>query len=224
MKAPRRRCRFELLLRLEDEDGRLVPPGAFLPAAERYNLAAGIDRWVVRTGLRWLADHLERGGELERCFINLSGQSLGNEHFLEFVTDQIAKTGVPPTSICFEITETTAIANMRHATAFMAALRRLGCRFALDDFGSGLSSFAYLRTLPVDYLKIDGLFVRDMIDNPIDVVVVRSINEIGRVMNKRTIAESVESEALVEKLRAIGVDYSQGYATGAPAPLEDYRR
>ena len=207
----------ELLLRLRDEDGALVPPGAFLPAAERYNLAVSIDRWVIRQAFHWIATSTTAP---DRCFINLSGQSLGDEGFLELVIGEFESSAVSPTRICFEVTETAAIANLRNATAFMSALRRLGCQFALDDFGSGLSSFAYLRTLPVDYLKIDGLFVRDMVDNPIDVAVVQSINQIGRVMNKQTIAESAESDAIIEKLRELDVDFTQGYATGEPRPLQ----
>ena len=207
----------ELPLRLQDESGALVPPGAFLPAAERYNLAVSIDRWVIHRAFQWLA---ETPVVLERCFINLSGQSLGDEGFLDLVIEELDRSGVPASRICFEITETAAIANLRNATAFMTALRSLGCRFALDDFGSGLSSFAYLRTLPVDYLKIDGLFVRDMVDNPIDVAVVQSINQIGQMMNKQTIAESAENDAILEKLRELKIDFSQGYATGEPRPLE----
>lgn len=211
---------YELLLRMEDEHGHIVPPGAFLPAAERYNLATKLDRWVVQTALRWLTQHQDHLADLYQCSINLSGHSLGDEDFLAFVTRQFRETDVPPDKLCFEVTETAAIANLVSATRFIRSLKELGCRFSLDDFGSGLSSFAYLKNLPVDVLKIDGMFVKDIVSDPIDLAMVRSINEIGQVMGKKTIAEFVEDEGILEKLRETGVDYAQGFCVGVPYPID----
>jgi diguanylate cyclase (GGDEF)-like protein len=208
--------RYELLLRMRDENGRIVQPGTFLPAAERYGLSEKIDRWVVREAFRELGKDEERLENLVFCSINLSGMSLSDESFLEFVIAQFAENGVQPEKICFEITETAAIANLSGATCFIEALGRLGCRFALDDFGSGLSSFAYLKRLAVDFLKIDGIFVKDIVDDSVDRELVRSINQIGHVMGKKTIAEFVESEAILSILRDMGVDYAQGYVFGKP--------
>lgn len=212
---------YELLIRMEDEAGQIIAPGAFLPAAERYNLAPKLDRWVIDTALTWFATHPQQLERLYLCSINLSGQSLGDQDFLQFVIDKFGEGQVPPEKICFEITETATIANLSSATDFIAALKKLGCYFALDDFGSGLSSFAYLKNLAVDFLKIDGMFVKDIIDDPTDLAVVISINEIGRAMGKKTIAEFVENEAILEKLREIGVDYAQGYGIGRPMPLTE---
>jgi diguanylate cyclase (GGDEF)-like protein/PAS domain S-box-containing protein len=210
---------YELLLRMRDEDGNIVLPDAFLPAAERYNLSVRLDRWVVREAFRLLTSDPDHLDALFLCSINLSGVSLADEDFLIFVTTELASTGLPPGKVCFEITETAAIANLSGAMRFIEVLRRVGCRFALDDFGSGLSSFAYLKSLPVDFLKIDGLFVKDIIEDPIDRELVRSINEIGHVMGKRTIAEFVESSEILAALGEIGVDYAQGYELGKPSLL-----
>ncbi len=163
-------------------------------------------------------------GQLESlvfCAINLSGQSLGDEEFLTFMVGQFEKADIPPEKICFEITETAAIANLTTATRFMSNLKELGCQFALDDFGSGLSSFAYLKNLPVDLLKIDGMFVRDIADDPINFAMVKSINEIGQAMGIKTIAEFVENDVIFEMLRELGVDYAQGYGIGRPCPLDE---
>lgn len=214
---------YELLLRMEDEAGRIVPPSAFLAAAERYSLSAKLDRWVIGTAFRWLTRHPRHLECLYLCSINLSGLSLGDKEFLKFIVQELDATKIPPEKVCFEITETAAIANLENATRFIKALKEKGCRFALDDFGSGLSSFAYLKNLPVDFLKIDGVFVRDIVDDPIAFAMVRSINEIGRVMGKRTIAEFVENDAILEKLREIGVDYAQGYGICRPQPLAEMR-
>jgi diguanylate cyclase (GGDEF)-like protein/PAS domain S-box-containing protein len=210
---------FELLLRMLDEDGGSVAPGVFLPAAERYNLITHLDRWVVSRALAQLAADRSMLDSLFQCSINLSGHSLANDDFLAFVQEQFTRTGVPGDRICFEITETAAIANLSRAQEFMNTLKALGCSFALDDFGSGLSSFAYLKALPVDYLKIDGAFVKDIVDDPIDFAMVKSINEVGHVMGKRTIAEFVENEAVLARLQALGVDYAQGYGIGRPQPF-----
>lgn len=212
---------YELLLRLQDKRGYLVPPGAFLPAAERYNLATKIDCWVIERALKWLACHPSHLKRLYLCAINLSGQSLDNEDFLKFIHRCFDKTGVPPEKICFEITETAAIANLTKASHFMTTLEGWGCRFALDDFGSGLSSFAYLKNLPVDFLKIDGAFIKNIVANPIDQAMVNSINEIGHVMGKQTIAECVENESILKVLRDIGINYVQGYGIGQPRSIED---
>ncbi|MHB9100819.1 MAG: EAL domain-containing protein [Sulfuricella sp.] len=216
--APEQEQHFEILLRMRDEDNRLIPPGAFIPAAERYNMMVEIDRWVIRNALNWLIANAERP---VICAINLSGQSVNDDRFLAFLIDQIRGTGVPPHKVCFEITETAAISNLAKASNFIKTVKSLGCSFSLDDFGSGMSSFSYLKNLPVDYLKIDGSFVRDMINDPIDCAMVESINHIGHVLGIKTIAEFVENQDILEKLRAIGVDYAQGYGIVKPCPLED---
>jgi len=211
---------YEVLLRMRGEAGELILPQAFLPAAERYGLAPRVDRWVVSAALQCLAADAHRLESLRLCSINLSGHSLGDEGFLAFVVQQLAQSGVPPEKVCFEITETLAIANLTNATQFIRALKAEGCRFALDDFGSGLSSFAYLQNLPVDYLKIDGHFVRRVAGGGVGYAFVKSINEIGHVMGKKTIAEFVEDAATLERLREIGVDYAQGFLFGHPGPPE----
>ena len=211
----------ELLLRMKDEEGQIVRPNAFLPAAERYNLSTKIDRWVVGSALDWFTHHPAHKQSLYLSSINLSGHSLGDEEFLDFVMQQLDTTDFPPEKLCFEITETAAIANLSSATRFIKALKERGCWFALDDFGSGLSSFAYLKNLPVDFLKIDGAFVKDIVDDPIDFAMVKSINEIGHVMGKRTIAEFVENDAISLRLAELGVDYAQGYGIGRPQPIEE---
>jgi EAL domain-containing protein (putative c-di-GMP-specific phosphodiesterase class I) len=210
---------YELLLRMTDDAGRVISPSVFLPAAERYNLAPRLDRWVVSTALNWLASQPEHLDRLHLCGINLSGLTLGDPEFLPYLIELFRSGPVPPEKICFEVTETAAIANLSNAMAFFNAVRALGCRFALDDFGSGLSSFAYLKNLPVDYIKIDGMFVRDILNDPIDLAMVRSIHEIARVMGKRTIAEFVEQDAIRDRLSEIGVDFVQGAAIGAAEPL-----
>ena len=211
---------FELLVRMIDERGDIVPPMAFIPAAERYNMMSQIDRWVTHTALTTMA--ARRGGtrEGETCIINLSGASIGDERFLDFIRAELARTAAPKDSVCFEVTETAAIANLAKATRFITELKALGCLFSLDDFGSGMSSFGYLKHLPVDFLKIDGSFVRDMLSDPIDNAMVEAINQIGHVMGKRTIAEYVEHEGILERLREIGVDYAQGFGIAVPKPFE----
>lgn len=208
----------EILLRMVDDQGLLVPPGNFLPAAERYNLMPRIDRWVIEQALHWLVDHPE---EAICGAINLSGQSLSDDRFLDYVLEQLAHTGIAPGRVCFEITETAAISNLTKAIRFIGALRAQGCRFSLDDFGSGLSSFGYLKNLPVDFLKIDGGFIRNMARNPIDLAMVTAINNIGHVMGLATIAEFVESEEVRQLLAAQGVDFGQGFGLARPMPLED---
>ncbi len=210
---------YELLLRLEDEQGELVLPSVFLSAAERYNLAIKIDYWVIQTAFELFHRHPAHLEQLSICFINLSGHSIGDEAFLAFIFDQLEKNSIPPDCICFEITETAAVANLSSATRFINALKEHGCRFALDDFGSGLSSFTYLKNLPVDFLKIDGTFIRGILDEPIDLAMVKSISEIGQVMGKQIIAEGVEEERILQKLRTLDIDYAQGYGITRPQPM-----
>lgn len=210
---------YELLLRLQDVTGRIVSPGAFLLAAERYDLMERIDAWVVTHALEWLAAHPQQLERLSLCAINLSGQSLGSQKFLTAVTQSLKDNNVPPEKLCFEITETLAIRNHEGAMRLIRYMKGLGCRFALDDFGTGLSSFDYLKRLPVDYVKIDGLFVKDVAKNPSDLVLVKSINDVAHALGKQTIAEFVETQAALTKLRQIGVDYAQGFGLHRPQPL-----
>ena len=222
IKAPRGRVTHrELLVRMLDERGEIVPPMTFIPAAERYGLMPSIDRWVLRNALAIIARQRfdERGEAADIFSINLSGSSIGDESFLDFIREQFTHFDVPCQCICFEITETAAIARLDKATHFIQELRALGCLFSLDDFGAGMSSFAYLKHLPVDYLKIDGGFVKDMADDPIDRAMVEAINNVGHVMGKKTIAEFVDSERVSALLRDIGVDYAQGYGVAKPRPF-----
>lgn len=214
------RHHFEVLLRMLDHSGSVISPGVFLPAAERFNLANEIDRWVITHTLACLSAHPEVIPSLELCSINLSGHSLGDAEFLPFIVDALERSALPMNCICFEVTETATIANIKSALTFINTLKKLGCQFALDDFGSGLSSFGYLKTLPVDYLKIDGVFVSDILRNPIDLAMVRSINDIGQLMGVKTIAEFVENKETEYKLQELGIDYVQGYHIAKPQPLE----
>jgi EAL domain-containing protein (putative c-di-GMP-specific phosphodiesterase class I) len=211
----------EILVRLLDERGELVPPMAFIPAAERYNLMPAIDRWVIRSAFETISREQAEGGTIfEICAINISGGSIGDEGFLGYVREQFAHfPAVPPQSICFEITETAAIARLDKATHFIDELKSLGCRFSLDDFGAGMSSFAYLKHLPVDFLKIDGGFVKNMADDPIDRAMVEAINSVGHITGKQTIAEFVDGERVIALLREIGVDFAQGYGVAKPRPF-----
>ena len=215
---------YELLMRMHGKDGEVIPPGAFLPAAERFGLSAKIDHWVVSSAFTWLATHPAKQKKLELCAINLSGQTLGNDDFMKYLIDKLDENLVDPNKICFEITETSAIANLSHAIRFIKKIREKGCRFALDDFGSGVSSFGYLKNLPVDFLKIDGAFVRDIKTDRIDRAMVKSINEIGQIMGKKTIAEFVENDAILQELKKIGVDYAQGYGIAKPRALRYTKR
>jgi diguanylate cyclase (GGDEF)-like protein len=214
---------FEILLRLEDEKGAIVGPGAFIPPAERYNLMPAIDRWVIENTFKLLSRHLPgRAATNYMAAINLSGQSLADEELVEFIESRMRKYDIRPESICFEITETSAIGNLELATALVSRLRSMGCSLSLDDFGTGLSIFSYLKQLPVNYLKIDGSFVRQILEDRISHAMVSSINQIGHVMGLKTIAEFVENNAIREQLKLIGVDYVQGYAIGEPRPLEPF--
>ncbi|MBV4503446.1 EAL domain-containing protein [Pseudomonas sp. BW13M1] len=209
---------IEILLRLHDESGRTILPDSFIPAAERYGLMTALDRWVVRSVFQVIRQCLDEGreGPLAMCAINLSGSSIGDDKFLEYLQRLFGEFDIPPRLICFEITETSAIANLGSAIRFINELKGLGCRFSLDDFCAGMSSFAYLKHLPVDFLKIDGSFVKDMLDDPINRAMVEVINHIGHVMGKRTIAEFVETPLIEQALQEIGVDYAQGYLIERP--------
>jgi diguanylate cyclase (GGDEF)-like protein/PAS domain S-box-containing protein len=214
---------FEVLLRLIDEDGSIITPGQFFPAAERYGLMPTIDRWVIQHLL--LSD---RSGQLQaemarlsatHCAINLSGASLNDDKFLGFLEDTLRQTTLAGKALCFEITETVAVSNFGRIREVMQAFKQFGCQFALDDFGSGMSSFSYLKHLPVDFLKIDGSLVRNIVEDAADFAMVEAINRIGGALGLKTIAEFVETEASLQRLREIGVDYAQGYAIHRPQPL-----
>ncbi|MDE2304179.1 MAG: EAL domain-containing protein [Gammaproteobacteria bacterium] len=207
---------YELLLRMRDENGKIVTPDNFMTAAEHYGITPNIDRWVVENAFRWLVSDADEREKLAMCSINLSGLSLGDDKFLPYVIDQLTRSGLDATKICFEITETAAIASFSQANRFIQALKELGCKFALDDFGSGLSSFGYLKHFPVDFLKIDGSFVKEILHDPIDREMVRSINEIGHLTGKQTIAEFAENAEIINMLRTLGVDYAQGYGISQP--------
>jgi diguanylate cyclase (GGDEF)-like protein len=212
----------EILVRLIDDDGTIIAPGAFLPAAEKYNLLTSIDRWVIAHSLAWLAENTNNDTALINLSINLSGQTLGNPDMLKFIIDKMEETGAAPEQIIFEVTETSAITNITSATSFMLTLRGYGCRFSLDDFGSGLSSFTYLKKLPVEFLKIDGIFVRDILSDPVDFAMVKAISELGQLLGKEIIAEFVETRELADELRKMGVNYMQGHAYGKPQPLNNF--
>jgi len=222
----------EVLIRIETGKGDLILPGAFIPAAERYDMMQEIDRWVIHAvcrhvkqmrdslppALHYLASHRSAPALYS---INLSGRSLGDDSLHDYIVAQFVAFEIAPEQICFEITETAAISNLPKAQTFMTALKTLGCRFSLDDFGSGLSSFGYLKALPVDYLKIDGIFIRDITANAINCALVKAINEVGHVMGIQTVAEYVEDEATLALVRELGVDFAQGHAVGKLRPLAE---
>lgn len=218
---PAGKSRCEILVRMLDDDGSEISPGLFLPAAERFHVAPDIDRWVVQTTLDTLVRHKQDLDKLEACHINLSGQSIGREDFLKFLETAIDGSSIDPGKLCFEITETAAISNLADARHLFRRLRQKGCEFALDDFGSGLSSFGYLTSMPVDIIKIDGAFVRDAVDNELHQAIVRSIGEIVSVMGKRAAAEFVETDAVGALMAELGIDFLQGYAIHRPCPLEE---
>jgi len=212
---------YELLVRMRDDSGRAVPPGAFLPTVERYNLSVRYDRWVIAAALNWMQGHATALDRFGRFFINLSRDSLVDPGTATFVRNALAEAGVDPRRVGFEVSEKFAIGNLTQANQLFGELRRLGCSVSLDDFGSGVSSFAYLKALGADFLKIDGMFVGNISQDKVDYAMVRSITEIGHVMGKRVIAESVENDAVLEKLGEIGVDYAQGFGVSAPRPIDE---
>lgn len=209
---------YEILLRLQGENGVLVAPMAFIPAAERYNLMPQIDRWVVSSLFASLKDARHQIQSLYT--VNLSGASFNDDNFLDFLKEQFSIYQIPPQKICFEVTETVAISNLNKATRFIRQLKKLGCCFALDDFGTGMSSLAYLKNLPVDYLKIDGHFIRNIVEDPINTAMVEAINRIGHIMGLQTIAEFVEDDAILAKIKDLHIDYAQGYRIAKPCPFE----
>lgn len=213
---------IEILVRMIDKDGSHIPPGAFIPAAERYNFMTKLDRWVYENTLVQLNNFYQKNpNRAVLASINLSGQTLGDEKFHIFALERLQQYNIPPQQICFEITETSAIQNLSKAVYFIRELKKAGCLFSLDDFGSGLSSFGYLKNLPVDFLKIDGSFVKDIVEDPIDRSMVKAINEIGHTLQLQTIAEFVENQEILALLADIGVDYAQGYGLEKPMPLQD---
>ena len=220
------REQFEIMLRLRDESGALVAPAEFIPAAERYNVMPSIDRWVVRQALERVAHSRDSGTKPYTIAVNLSGTSLNDQRFLEFLIAELSARDLSEGALCFEITETSAIANLNTVAHFMRELRSRGCHFALDDFGSGLSSFMYLKTLPVDYLKIDGQFIENVVHDPVDRSMVEAISRVGRAMGIQTVAERVESLEVLEELGRLGIGFAQGYHIAAPRSLTEfpYRR
>jgi diguanylate cyclase (GGDEF)-like protein len=209
---------FELLLRLRDENDELVAPGAFVPAAERYGLMPQLDRWVVSNALQQFAHLHPAGGEVAMCAINLSANTMEDEAFPAFVFEQLRRSGVPAERICFEVTETAAVNNIARVIDLIERLRAFGCKFALDDFGAGMSSFGYLKNLPVDYIKIDGSFIREIETDPMSYSIVRAVTDIGHQMGAEVIAEFVNSARTRELLRGLGVDFVQGFAIHKPEP------
>jgi EAL domain-containing protein (putative c-di-GMP-specific phosphodiesterase class I) len=206
---------YEVLIRMRDSNNELVMPGGFLAAAERFGLAVDLDRWMIVHAIATLVEQRRHTPDL--CYaINLSGQSFSDLRLCDLIQEQLASAGLPASALIFEITETAAIADMTLAEQFLGRLRTIGCRTALDDFGSGMSSFAYLKDLPVDIVKIDGRFVKNLAHNPVDQAMVKAMNEIAHALGKKTIAEFVENEESFELLVRFGVDYAQGYHLGRP--------
>lgn len=210
---------LEILVRMLDANGALVSPMAFIPAAERYGLMPRIDRWVIAAACKTLAECRIRFGEIPTCMINLSGGSITDPGIVDFVRARLSQYSLPGHRVGFEMTETAAIGNLSRAAELMGQLKELGCPLSLDDFGSGMSSFGYLRNLPVEYLKIDGEFVKDMATDNIDYAVVEAIFHIGKVMGIKTVAESVENAETLSALKQIGVDFAQGYHLARPMPM-----
>jgi EAL domain-containing protein (putative c-di-GMP-specific phosphodiesterase class I) len=223
---PDQRRHYELLLRMRGEQGQIVLPAEFIPAAERYNLMPAIDRWVVQHALGALA-HYRLDGDPRDAYtvsINLSGNSLNDERFLEFLINELQSHDLSPGAVCFEITETAAIANLANVVHFMRELKARGCMFSLDDFGSGLSSFMYLKNLPVDYLKIDGQFIQHVTTDRVDRSMVEAIRQVGHAMGIKTIAERVDSADVLLCLATLGVDYAQGNYIALPESVEALSR
>jgi diguanylate cyclase (GGDEF)-like protein len=219
--SPGRRIGYEMLLRMVGENGELIAPMAFIPAAERYGIMPRLDRWVIARVSRELARLGSRGGGLvPTCMVNLSGTSVCDPHLADYIADCLAQNRLGGAQLGFELTETAAVANLAQASKLMTRLRAMGCPIALDDFGSGMSSFSYLRNLPIDFLKIDGAFIRNINTDPIDFAMVETIHRIGGIMGVRTVAESVENESVLAALALIGVDFAQGFHISRPVPIE----
>ncbi len=213
------RNHYEVLIRYRDEDGDIIEPGKFLPSAERYNLIERVDRWVVTSVINWLQEHHETVRKV-MFSINLSGRSIGSQAFHKFLHESLTNSSVDLNSLCFEITETAVVDNVERSIEFINSIKALGVKFSLDDFGTGLSSFSYLKQFPVDYLKIDGEFVRDISEDDTSFVFVRSMTEVGHCLNMKVIAEFVDSEAMYDRLRQANVDFIQGYTVGRPVDIE----
>jgi len=214
--------RFEMLLRLKAEDDKLISPASFFPSAERYGLASALDERALDLTLGWLDANPAIRHDMRHCSLNLSGATFANIEYADLFIDKIRRSGVAPAKLCFELTETATIANLSSASEFMHKLAEIGCRFCIDDFGSGLSSFAYLRKLPVDFLKIDGLLVKNILDDATDYTLVKAINEMSKSMGTRTIAQYVESPRLLNAVRDIGIDFAQGFRIGEPELIENF--
>jgi EAL domain-containing protein (putative c-di-GMP-specific phosphodiesterase class I) len=217
------RGHYEILLRMRDENGLLVGPDQFIPAAERYNLMSTLDRWVIHEAITELADRNDEGEARYTLAINLSGTSLSEDRFLDFVINELETQNLPDGAICFEITETAAISNLSRVVHFMQELKKLGCKFSLDDFGSGLSSFTYLKNLPVDYLKIDGHFISNVAEDDVDESMVKAISDVGHAMGIETIAERVETKQVLDKLSSLGIEFAQGYYIAKPASVRSFK-
>nr|WP_168710999.1 EAL domain-containing protein [Ningiella ruwaisensis] len=216
-------CGYEMLLRMESAEGVLVSPADFIPAAERFGLMSKIDKWVIAHTFNWLAQDLDKLNKLITCSINLSGQSLGNKELCTHLHECFERFGIPHSKIAFEITETQAMENVEQTIDFIQTFQSLGCKFSLDDFGSGLSSYGYLKTLPIDNVKIDGRFVKSIVDDSADFAMVESIHKVAHAMGKKTIAEYVEDEHIVKQLQKIGIDYLQGFGIHRPEAIDyDY--
>jgi EAL domain-containing protein (putative c-di-GMP-specific phosphodiesterase class I) len=211
---------YEVLIRLKNEEGEILAPFHFLPAAERFSLMPKIDRWVIQQTFKKIAKIYADDPAAQVIYsVNLSGQSFCEEGFVSFIRNELRISGIPSCSVCFEVTETAAISNLDFALRFMEDVKKMGCKFSLDDFGSGMSSFTYLKNLPVDYLKIDGYFVKALLENKIDRAMVEAIHHLGTVMGLKTIAEFVENAEIMTELTLMGVDYGQGYGIGKPEPF-----
>jgi EAL domain-containing protein (putative c-di-GMP-specific phosphodiesterase class I) len=210
---------YEVLIRYRSPDGKIIPPGDFLPPAERYNLIERIDCWVVSNVIAWLQENPELAPRI-MFSVNLSGRSIGSPTFHNFLRQSLIESDIAMSSLCFEITETAVVDNVERSVEFINSIKQLGVKFSLDDFGTGLSSFSYLKQFPVDYLKIDGEFVRDITQDDKSYVFVRSMTEVGHCLDMEVIAEFVESDTMFDKLREANVDYVQGYTVGKPMPID----
>ena len=210
-----------MLLGLRNKDGTLSSPTDFITSAERYGFMSLVDRWVVREAFSWISGLMDAQKVVPHLAINLSGTSVTDDDFMDYLLEQISEFGVGTNRLCFEITETGTISNLVKAADFVRAFRNIGCKFSIDDFGTGLASHNYLRELPVDYVKIDGIFVTDIHNNRNDYAMARSINDLAHFLGQQTIAESVENDDIVEKLKEIGVDYLQGWGIAKPKVLSE---